>query len=266
WGAIPYFRSRMSEQLRVGPVAKKLMRDRLAPVGLALACGDMAGEYGFFKRTGITEVDAYDISPGQRDKFYDRVYDGEIEVNYLIADVNEIQLPENRYDLVYLHHAYHHVEELEHVADQILESLKPDGVLAVVDYVGANFLQRTERQRDLCSAIWRTMPERYRLNQKGQVVSKLRIPPKESLSPYEAIRAEDIVEVLDERFEVEERFFYAGILFPLFNGFARNYDDDSEADQEFLRLMWDLDRWLIETGNIEPNFMKAIYRPPNRGT
>ena len=43
--------------------------------------------------------------------------------------------------------AYHHIEALEHVADEIAKSLKPGGIFAISDYIGANFLQRTPRRR-----------------------------------------------------------------------------------------------------------------------
>lgn len=258
--AIPYFTQQISSQFDLATCIRRRLGGHAEPRGLALACGDMTGEYGLFKRTGMAEVDAWDISEGQRDKFYENVYDGEIPVNYGIADVNEIELEPNRYDLVYFQHAYHHIEALEHVADEIRKALKPHGVLAILDYVGANFLQRTPRQRDLCGAIWRTMPERYRIAYSGRVVRELRIPPKASLPPYEAVRSEEILPILRARFEEEEMFLYAGILFPLFNGFAQHYTDSAE-DREFVRLMWDLDRWLIETGSIEPNYMKAIFTP-----
>ena len=240
------------------------MKQRLAgrehAVALTLACGDMTGEFGFLKRMGVAEIDAFDLSVGQRQKFLDNVYDNSIPVNYEIADVNDIELAAGRYDVVYLQHAYHHVERLEHVADQISNALKPDGTLAIIDYVGANFLQRTPRQRDLCGAIWRTMPERYRVRPSGRVFAELRIPDKASLSPYEAVRSEEIVAVLDSRFDRQETYFFGGILFPIFNGIAQNFTD-SATDQEFLRVMWDLDRWLLDSGNIEPNFVKAIYTP-----
>ena len=97
----------------------------------------MTGEFGFLKRMGVAEIDAFDLSVGQRRKFLDNVYDNSIPVNYTIADVNDIELAAGRYDVVYLQHAYHHVERLEHVADQISDTLKPDGTLAIIDYVGA---------------------------------------------------------------------------------------------------------------------------------
>jgi len=260
WSAIPYFRDRINAALDLGATVKQRLEGCERPVALTLACGDMAGEFPFLERMGVAEIDAFDLSEGQRQKFLDNVYDGSIPVNYEIADVNDLDLMPGRYDVVYLQHAYHHVEKLERVADQIRGALKPDGTLAIIDYVGANFLQRTPRQRDLCSAIWRTMPERYRVRPSGRVFAEMRIPDRASLSPFEAVRSEEIISVLDARFDRQDSYFFGGILFPIFNGVAQNFTE-SEADQEFLRVMWDLDRWLIDTGNIEPNFVRAIYTP-----
>jgi SAM-dependent methyltransferase len=169
-------------------------------------------------------------------------------------------LEAERYDLVHLQHAYHHIEALEHVADEIAKSLKPNGIFAISDYIGANFLQRTPRQRDLCGAIWRAMPERCRIGKNGHVVPKLRIPSKASLPPYEAVRSEDILDVLTARFDILEFVSFGALLLPLFNGFVHCYTDAAE-DQEFIRMMWDLDQWLIKTGAIEPNYMKAMLVP-----
>src|SRR5207302_696069 len=102
------------------------------------------------KSAGVKEIDAFDISEGQREKFYRNVYDGTVRVNYEICDVNQISLERKRYDVVFILHAYHHIERLEHVADEIRASLKEDGILAIIDYIGANYLQRTPRQRDIC--------------------------------------------------------------------------------------------------------------------
>jgi hypothetical protein len=74
------------------------------------------------------------------------------------------------------------------------------------------------------------------------------------------VRAEDIMGVLHERFEFRNYVAFGGLLMPLFNGFVHNYTDAPE-DQEFIRLMWDLDQWLINNGAVEPNFMKAILVP-----
>lgn len=260
WTAIPYFREQIAASFDLHAHLREHLAGRDELRALTLACGDMSGEYRMFRRLGVGEIDAFDVSPGQREKFYRDVFDGSAAVTYTIADVNTIELPRHRYDVVYLQHAYHHVVRLEHVAGELRTALKPDGVLAIVDYIGANRLQRTPRQRDLCGAIWRALPERYRVRPNGRVFAELRIPDPKKLSPYEAVRSEEILGVLDDHFEPIAIYLYGGILFPLFNGTAQNYTN-SPADQALLRVMWDLDRWLLDHDGIEPNFVQALYRP-----
>ena len=107
------------------------------------------------------------------------------------------------------------------------------------------------------------MPERYRTALSGEVVPELRIPIKHNLPPYEAVRSEEIREVLTERFEALEMVCFSGILVPIFNGFAQHYTNSKE-DQDFIRLMWELDRWLLAAGQVEPDYMKAILVPRTR--
>ena len=63
--------------------------------------------------------------------------------------------------------------------------------------------------------------------------------------------------VLTDTFDVDSLFTYAGILFPLLEGFAQNYTE-SEEDQQLLAHLWRLDQELIYAGLVEPNFMRTI--------
>ena len=64
---------------------------------------------------------------------------------------------------------------------------------------------------------------------------------------------------LEKYFNMLTGFFYGGILFPIFNGFAQNYTN-SEGDLLFIRSMWEMDRLLIAEGVVEPNFVKGIFQ------
>jgi len=102
WNAIPYFQTKLRERLDLHAVATELLAGRDTIRALTLACGDMKGEYGFFKRLGVSKIDAYDPSEGQRRRCFALVYDGAIPLEYTIADVNEAPLGKGAYDLVYM--------------------------------------------------------------------------------------------------------------------------------------------------------------------
>jgi len=259
WSSIPYFQNMLRENLNILSETKKVLGKREFVRCLALACGDMTGEYNFLKKIGAHEIDAFDISEGQREKFFKKVYDGKIKVNYNIGDVNNINLKEDYYDVVYVQESYHHIENVEHLAKEINKSLKSDGVFVIIDYIGEPFLQRTKKQREICSKIWKTLPKKYRKNPQGVILENIHIPKKEILSPNEAIRSDIILPTLKKTFIEHKTFLYAGILFPIFNNFAKNYENN-ESDMTLIKLMWELDRILVEEGTVEPNFIRGIFR------
>ncbi len=258
WTAVPGIADRIRSTLDVDAIAVDLLANHPDKKGLTLACGDMTGPYGLFKQSGMVAVDAYDLAEGQRDKFFANKYDGELSVDYRIADVNALELPDNAYDLVVVQQAFHHFDALEFVAGQISRALKPHGVFVLKDYIGANFLQRTPKQRAVCSMLWRTLPERYRRHVSGRVLDGIYIPRKEDLPPYEGIRAEDVLPVIEARFRTLHSHTYGGILFPLWNGFAQNYTESAD-DRALVERLWQLDRQMIDSGAVEPNFIRAVF-------
>lgn len=257
--SIGFFQQQIGKASNLRRTIEAKLGDRDPLRSLSLAGGDMTGEYRFLKNAGVTTIDAFDISSGQRDKFFARMGNSlDIEVNYFIEDVNTIKLKENYYDIVYVQQAYHHFEAIEHVAREINKALTPGGLFVLIDYIGPNFLQRSEKQKLVCRYLWQHLPEKYRTDIEGKVRDDIHIPKKGSLSPFEAIRAEEILQTLTNTFNTEHLFLYAAILFPLINCFAQNYGA-SEEDAKLIKNFWDLDRLLIETGLVEPNFVRAIF-------
>jgi len=259
WTSIEYFQKMIRVNFDMKSEVQKIIKDKNPIRCLTLACGDMVGEYNFFKSIGGTEIDAFDISEGQRENFYKKTYDGKVKVNYKIHDVNNIILEENLYDIVYMQQSYHHIEKVEHVANEINKSLKSTGILLLNDYVGEPFLQRTKKQREICSQIWKMLPPQYRKNPNGVVLDKIHIPKKETLSPYEAICSDKIIPTLKNTFLELKSFYFGGILFPIFNGFTTNYKNN-ESDNTLIKLMWEIDQILIKNSVVEPNFIRGIFK------
>ncbi len=260
WSSIPYFQARLHQRINLVETAKAGMNNRTGLRALTLGCGDMKGEYGLLRRFDVTEIVAYDLSEGQRTNFYERVYDpaADVEVDYRIGDAAADSLGSGEFDIVYIQQSFHHFEEVEKVAANIRMALRPDGVFLLNDYIGPPFLQRSQRQRSATRRIWRHLPPRLRTDAGGKVWDDILIPPIESLPPHEAVRSDAILPSLRENFDIIDEHQFAGLLFPLFNGFAQNYTAD---DLVFVKSMWEVDEWMIAEGAIEPNFIRGLYRP-----
>jgi SAM-dependent methyltransferase len=261
WSSIPYFQKRIDEAFDMLVSIQQHFSGRRNLKALTLACGDMSGEYHFFSRVGVSHIIAYDVSSGQRDKFYIK-YDGRIPVDYHIADVNQLELPRNTFDIVYMNQSLHHIEAVEQVVSRLATALTPDGLFALNDYIGVPFLQRSHKQRELTARLWPHLPERLRRNHKGNVFNTPHIPKKDELSPYEAIRSDAILPALHANFIPLKELTFGGFLFPLINGFAQNYTEDDDAT--LLKMLWEMDQYMIEQGAIEPNFIRAVYVPRGR--
>ena len=259
WGAIPYFQQKLRAKLDMGAEVQKLLNGRKNLKALTLACGDMKGEYNFFKRHGAGSIVAYDISEGQRQRCYDLVYDGEVALDYRIADVNEVEIEPDSYDLIYMQQSLHHLVEVEAVVARINAGLKSDGLFVLNDYVGAPFLQRGPKQREICGQIWKALPERLRVDQHGKVVDELFIPAKEMLSPFEAIRSDAILPSLAASLRTHVEIRFGGVMFPIVNGFAPCYNPGQEPDDTVIRMLWRLDEALGAAGAVEPTFLRGIY-------
>lgn len=258
WTSLPMVQQRLKQTLDVDAICQQLLSEHQNKRGLCLAAGDMTGPWGCFKQCGIEHIDAWDISEGQREKFFANRYDGSMAVDYHIGDVNPLQLPANSYDLIIVQQAYHHFENLEGITEQIAQSLKPHGVLLLKDYIGPNQLQRSAKQLTVCQPLWDALPDRLRTNAAGHVSQQLHIPAPESLPPYEAVRAEDILPILESQLHCVHKHCYGGVLFPLCNGFAHNYEENAE-DLARLEIFWQLDQHFSENGLVDPNFIRAIY-------
>ncbi|CAJ1379656.1 unnamed protein product [Effrenium voratum] len=129
--------------------------------GLTLGCGPMAGEYPMLKSFGVDSIEAYDTAEGMYQKFLEFQPNPEIPATYHVMDVNEIHLEEGAFDAIYIQHAYHHFERIEHVAEEISKVLKPSGVFVITDWIGPNFLQRTP-QLAVMNNLWHHMPAKWR--------------------------------------------------------------------------------------------------------
>lgn len=258
WNAIPQFHKKIQGKFDLIGAARKHLAGKQNLQALTLACGDMKSEYQMLSKLDVGHIDAYDIASEKKKDFFSKYYDDKRSVEYFLQDLNSIKLPKAKYDVVYMQQSYHHIKEVEHLAEQIRQAMKPDGVFLLIDYVGPNFLQRSEKQLAVARRLWTILPERLRKHPNGKVVKEVFIPPKATLSPCEAVNSGAILPALKRHFDFQESLLYGGILYPVFNGFAQNY---TQAEDLFLQSMWDMDEVLLENDVVEPNFIRAIMTP-----
>ena len=281
---------------------------------LSLGCGGGRLERQLEALGTFQHCDAYDVAEGAIQQARELARSKEINnIAYHIADINKLTLPCDTYDAVWISMAMHHFQELEHVCEQIKNSLKSGGLLILEEYVGPNRFQFPERQKevanlclallpscyrlkvqhdinqdlistnhkgmkwvisrvidkvkdgDLLGTIQRRVSE-YRLRTSGQIAEKrvIRFPSASdviAVDPSEAIRSEDIIDVLQLDFEIiEKKDFGGNILQFLLADIAGNFSSNQHS-KAFLKMLINIENTFLECGELESDFAYIVARP-----
>jgi SAM-dependent methyltransferase len=183
-----------------------------------------------------------------------------------VGDANKLDI-DGRYDLVLSSGALHHVTNLEGILDEIQTVLNPDGYFVLVEFVGPNRFQWTSQQCDLINGALAQLDSHYL---KDGMRLKLGPPAVEEImriDPSEAVRSEDILPLVRQRFHTEYESNFNGtimhMLYPLLNSELTN-----KGDRDFdsvVRLLLYLEDVLIKSGQLPSDFVFMICRSQSRG-
>jgi len=186
------------------------------PHGLCLACGAGTAEV---HATGIDmcqHVDAYDISKTSLTAAAKKAesFGLSSRILYHCSDLNVETFAAGKYDIALSSGGLHHIENLEHLLDQVSTALKEGGLLAFDEYIGPPRLQYTDLQLEIVNRIVEALPDELRT---GKLASRPSLERMIASDPSESVRSSDILPLVEERFEVLAKRFYGGtLLAPLF--------------------------------------------------
>ena len=219
---------------------------------LSLGCGFGVIERVLRRSDSCQLIHGVDVAEGAiegaRKAAQDQGLDG---LTYEVADLNTATLPKEAYDAVYVHAALHHVFQLEHLLDQIKQTLKPGGLFVVYEYIGPSQMQFPRRDLELADAFLKAIPERYRSMPRFKDIKKqalrLSLDAMNSSDPSESIRASEIVPLTASRFEVKH-FRYVGgtLLLLIFSEIAGNFKENDAEIIPLVEALIALDNFLID--------------------
>jgi SAM-dependent methyltransferase len=180
-----------------------------------LGCDHGNYERQWLERGGSEHLDVYELSEGVIRKVraglglgWTELYGPNRRVRFIRTDLNFARLPENHYDVIWSSGCMHHIVELEHLLEQIERALRPGGLFAIRDYVGEVRMQFGAERLRRINALLQEVPARYRRS------DQLAPAPLAGLSPFCAVRSDEIIPLLDQRFDLVHKA-RAGALFPL---------------------------------------------------
>jgi SAM-dependent methyltransferase len=236
--------------------------------GLSLGCGHGTVEREAINLDLCRTFDALDISEealevARRDA--ERAGLGE-QIDYRREDLNSVQLAEGAYDIVFAVQVLHHVDALEHLLDEVVDSLRRDGLFVVNEYVGPARFQWLDKTQAVMNRILDLLPEEYKVNPRnGYVKERIERAPADEIArvdPSESIRSDEIRELLRSRFDVRYHADFGGTINQfLLADIAANFRDDDPKDVAILDLISLLEEELVAARVLPSDFAFFVLSP-----
>ena len=231
--------------------------------GLTLGCGTGRCERYLLSQGVGLSFHGIDISENAIAKAREIAKEKNLPLTYEVADLNFAHLPERTFDLVVAQTCLHHILFLEHVAEQIWQSLKSDGYLWIHDFIGETQFQYDPKRISIANKNFLALPKKLKKNKiTGRLVEEIeRSEPGRLGSPFESIRSSEIVPVFQRWFTIEWKMEFDAFLrlvVPPGTRAAYLENEDTKALFEILML---LDQLCIEEGTVQPSGGQYLMRP-----
>lgn len=237
----------------------------------SLGCGDGNLERNLIKfGYSYDLIDAFDINKNLL-AFADREKEklGYENLNYILMDLNNLSLEKSYYDLIIFFHSLHHVENLESVLEEVKASLKQEGILLVVDFVGPNRMQWKEEVIGIAQEMLDIIPEKYRLDLTAPpgeyryktTIKKPTVQEVVSFDPSEAVRSGDILDLLYREFRVIEEKPTGGTLIDLvFNQIAGNFNENDDIQRSLILSLQKTEELLLRSKVIKTHYVFLVAK------
>src|SRR5262249_55092395 len=125
----------------------------------ALGCDDEHHAAAWVHAAASNSLDVFELSPGairRNRRGLSR------RVRFVRVDLNFVQLPRERYDVVWWRGTLHPLTNLEHLLDQVAVTLRPGGLFALHAYVGETRFAYPPRRLERVNAALPDVPIRFR--------------------------------------------------------------------------------------------------------
>ena len=186
------------------------------------------------------------------------------QISGVLGDVNAIsaeQFGNITFDIVMFVSGLHHVVEIEHVLETVMELLVPNGEFWIVgEAIGRNGNQLWPEALDAANRIFSRLPDRFRRNAStGKVDST--VPETDfSANSFEGIRSEEIEPLLLRYFDPLEMYRKNCFLWRLVNpDYFNNYDLKNQEDRYIVLSLIAAEYNLWKTGG-RPTESHSVYR------
>ncbi len=186
------------------------------------------------------------------------------EISGVLGDINVIsaeQFGNITFDVVMFVSGLHHVVEIEHVLQTIIELLVPNGEFWIVgEAIGRNGNQLWPEALDAANRIFSLLPERFRRNSSTRKVDSTVPETDFSANSFEGIRSEEIESLLLRYLDPVQIWRRNCFLWRLVNPvYFPNYDLKKQEDRYIVLSLVAAEYNLWKSGG-RPTESHSVYR------
>jgi ubiquinone/menaquinone biosynthesis C-methylase UbiE len=223
---------------------------------LSVCCGDGAHEIQLYTSGKVRFVSGVDISEGaiqQATARFEAVGASKERYRFEVRDVDALTM-DGTFDLILSTGALHHTTNLEKLLATVARALDPEGYFVVVEFIGPNRFQWTDRQIEIANQVLSALDPFYLRDGKNTKFVRPSIESMLQSDPSEAVRSAEVYPLVKKNFAVRYERLYNGTLLhqlhPLLRSeLANQHQRDFDSIVKLILLMEDL---LIK-GNVLPS-------------
>lgn len=232
---------------------------------LSICCGDGAHELSMMQTGKINFLHAFDISEEALASAASRFEQANISKDRYkleVMDVNKLDIS-GHYDLLISAGAAHHVSNLEGLFSKAAELLNPSGYLVLLEYVGPTRFQWIDRQIEVINSILDCLDEKYLVQGQRIKLGRPAIDDIMRLDPSEAVRSEEILNIMEQYFSIEFKRDYNGtVIHQLYERLNGELGNKNNPDfDSIIRLILLVEDLFIKSGYLQSDFTFTVSRP-----
>jgi SAM-dependent methyltransferase len=248
-------------------VSRNYLNNRSSLLALSLACGSGGSELTWAQLGKFKRIDGYDLSNERIADAKQKAREIHLEsiLNFKVANLYDLRIIENYYDVVLAESAFHHLTPLEVIMERTSRFMKPNGYLIIKDFVGPTRFQWTDRQLDITNGLLDVFPLKYKRRWRTGT-TKLGVFRPSILSmllmdPSEAVESSRIMPLLRKVFDIVEVKEYGGtILNLLFSDIAHHFISVDEDAKKILRVCLDVEDLLLKLKEVPSDFAFVVCK------
>lgn len=260
WWIIPKVKERwnllITGDKNIGPeqyTVENFLKDKQNLRMLSLGSGNCSSELKFAYYDNFAEILCTDIAEKPLKEAERIARERKLKnIRFKIQNANNVDLPDNYYDIVYFKASLHHFKNVNNlVGNSIKKTLKKDGLLIIDEFVGPTRFQYPKKQLEAINKAIKIIPKKFRTRYKLSI-TKNKIYGSGLIrmilaDPSECVDSENIIPSIHEHYQTIYEVGYGGNIVKLALKDLAHHFVDSDMEKEHI---------LNELFNYEDDYLK----------